>query len=684
MKRTAIISAFAFLLFASLAWGQPPRPFTFDDLISIQRVSDPQVSPDGRWVAYVVTVTDKTKNTRNSDIWLVPIEGGMPRQLTNSEKSDDTPRWSPDGEKIAFVSTRDGQSQIWMIDVEGGEAKKITALSTGASGVIWSPDGKYLAFVSDIYPDCRDDDCNRQRNEAREASPVKARVLDRLLYRHWNTWREGKRRHLFVVPATGGKPWDLTPGEDYDVPPFALGGPGEYAFSPDGQEVCFVRNTDKVEAISTNNDLWTVPTTGGPAKRITTNPAADNSPLYSPDGRYIAYRAQFRAGFESDRWRLMLYDRHRGQHINLTENFDRSPEGFVWSPDSKTIYFTAEDEGYSPVFAISVAGGPPKPIIDKSFQSDVQITPNGRTLVFARQSLERPVEIYRASVDGQNVVQLTHTNDALLDGIAMSRPEYAWYTGAAGAKIQTWILKPPGFEATKKYPMLLLVHGGPQSAWNDVFHYRWNAQVFAGAGYVVLMPNPRGSTGFGQKFIDEISGDWGGKVYEDLMKGVDYALTLGYVDKERLGAAGASYGGYMINWIEGHTDRFKAVVSHAGAFNLTSKYGATEELWFPEWEFKGTPWTNKALYEKWSPHNFVQNFKTPCLVTHGELDFRVPIGEGLQMFTALQRMNVPSKMLYFPDEGHWILKPQNSEFWYKSVLQWFDQWLKPAKAVGGK
>jgi dipeptidyl aminopeptidase/acylaminoacyl peptidase len=655
--------------------AQGARPITFDDLMGIKRLGDPQVSPDGRWIAYVVTVYDKAKNSSNSDLWILPVTGGEPRQLTASEKSDNTPRWSPDGRRLAFISTRDGSAQVWLINVDGGEARKVTKLSTEASGVLWSPDGKYLLFTSDVYPDCSDDECNKKRSEEREKSKVNAKIFDRLLFRHWKTWKDGKRSHLFVVPVDGGTARDVTPG-DYDTPPFSLGGPTDYAISPDGQEICFARNTDKEEAVSTNTDLFTVPITGGDARRITTNPGADASPQYSPDGRYIAYRAQVRAGYESDRWRLMLYERKTGKITNLTEPFDRWVDGFTWAPDAQKIYFTAVDMGNSDIFVVPTSGGSVKKIIERHTSSDVQVARDGKTLVFMQSRMTRPAELYRADADGRHVVPLSKMNDALVAGLDLPQPESVWYEGAAGARVQAWLLKPPEFRPGRKYPLLMLVHGGPQGAWEDNFGYRWNPQLFAAGGYVVLMPNPRGSTGFGQAFVDGINGDWGGKAYEDLMKGVDYAVRLDYVDADRAGAAGASYGGYMIDWIAGHTDRFKALVTHAGVFNLTSEYGTTEELWFPEWEFRGTPWTNKEMYEKWSPHNYVQNFKTPTLVTHGELDFRVPISEGLQMFTSLQRMKVPSKMLYFPDEGHWVLKPQNSELWYKTVLAWFATYLK--------
>ncbi|GBC83122.1 Dipeptidyl-peptidase 5 [bacterium HR10] len=680
--RQAVRTARIFPALVLLALLAPPlravpggRPFTFDDLMAIRRLGDPQISPDGRWIAFTVTTIDKAQNTRNTDIWLVPTSGGEPRQLTTHPAADLRPRWSPDGRKLAFISTRDGTSQIWVMDVTGGEPEQLTRFPTGASGVLWSPDGRHLAFTAEVYPDCPDEMCNRQREQERARSPVKARLYTRLLYRHWDTWKDGKRRHLFVIPAAGGTARDLTPG-DHDVPPFSLGGPDDYAFSPDGSELCFARKDSRDEAISTNSDLWIVPVRGGEPRRLTTNPAADNSPLYSPDGRYIAYRAQERPGFESDRWRLMLYDRQTGRTRSLTEALDHWVEELVWAPDSQRLYFTVAEGGAFPIYTVTLATGEIRKLVPTGANEGLQITPDGKTLIFLRHGFSQPAELYRVNVDGSQLAPLTRMNAERLAEIQWGEVRSIWYTGADGARVHGWIITPPGFDPAKKYPMIVLLHGGPQSVWADVFHYRWNAQLFAAAGYVIFMPNPRGSIGFGQKFIDEISGDWGGKVYEDVMRGVDHVIGLGSVDPNRIGAAGGSYGGYLVNWIAGQTDRFRALVSHAGVFNLISMYGSTEELWFPEWEFRGTPWTNKELYERWSPHNFAQNFKTPTLVIHGELDFRVPVSEGLQMFTALQRQNVPSKLLLFPDEGHWILKPQNSELWYRTVIEWFDTYLK--------
>ncbi len=503
-------------------------------------------------------------------------------------------------------------------------------------------------------------------------------------------------------------PRDLTPG-DYDAPVFSLGGQDDYAFSPDGQEICYTSNHDKNPAASTNNDLWIVPVSGGIAKNITAdNPASDSTPLYSPDGRYIAYRAQQRPGYESDRFRLMLYDRKTGEKKNLTEDIDRWIGSYVWEIDSQRIDFVAEKEGSAPVYSISVAGdllgvaG-----IVRGYNDDLAATPDGRHLLFGKMSLQAPTEIFQASTEkyvlvncassgGKNPLEncfqsprpFTHINDSLLSQVAMSPLEFFWFTGAHDDKVQGFLVKPPNFDASKKYPVKFLIHGGPQGAWGDDWSYRWNAELFAAptsghqihrrsSGYVVIMINFHGSTGYGQKFIDAINGDWGGAPFEDLMKGLDYAeKTYPFIDKNRECALGASYGGYMANWILGHTDRFKCIVSHDGMFNAESAWGTTEELWFNNWEFKGTPYDNRASYEKWSPHRYAKNFKTPTLVIHGQRDYRLDVSEGLQLFTTLQMEGVPSKMLYFPDEGHWVLKPQNSQLWYKTVNDWVDRWTK--------
>jgi dipeptidyl aminopeptidase/acylaminoacyl peptidase len=683
MKR--LLSSIAIIMLAltpvaAQRYQKPLKPFTIDELLQVRRVGEPQISPDGRWIAYTIADTDKAANRRTTQIYLISSQGGDPRQLTNEKQSSTSPRWSPDGKRLAFVSA----SQIWTIDIAqtGASApKQITTISTGADGPVWSSDGRYLAFTSDVFPDCRDDECNKKRDQEASESKVKAKVTDRLLYRHWTSWKEGRRTHVFVVASEGGQARDVTPG-DYDAPPFSLGGPPDYSFSPDSSEIAFARNTDKVEATSTNGDIFIAPVAGGEPRRITSgNPGNDLSPMYSPDGRFIAYRAQLKAGFESDRWRLMLYDRKTSQSRSVTDSLDSSVESFIFSRDGQKILFAASERGRQPIYEMGVSGGQIKKLISEGFNDDIQLSADGKTLVFTRNSLARPVEIFVATSAGGNVTQITRTNDVFINEYQLKPAEEVTWTGAGGASVHGFLTKPASFVATKRYPLIVLIHGGPQGAWNDAWSYRWNPQVFASAGYVVFMPNPRGSTGYGQKFTDEISGDWAGKVYTDLMNGVAQVASMPYIDKERIGAAGGSYGGYMVNWIEGHNDdprvKFKALVSHAGVYNLTSMYGATEELWFPEWEFKGTPWSNPEMYARWSPHMHVKNFKTPLLVVHGELDYRVPVTEGLQLFTALQRQGVESKLLYYPDEGHWILKPQNSELWYDTVLGWFNKHLNP-------
>ncbi len=685
-SRCAVLALIAFVLAGSgsaPAQAQVPAGprFTVEEMLKLRRVSDPQLSPDGRHVAYVVTDVSLEKNSRVNHLWLVPTAGGEPVPVVHAEKSDTSPRWSPDGKKLAFLSTRDGSSQVWVVPVSqgraAGEPTKITSLTTEASSFVWSPDGRWLAFASDVYPACAAIACNEQALKDFESRKSRARVFDRLLYRHWVSWKEGRFSHVFLVPSDGSAPpRDLTPGAA-DVPPFSLGGPDDYAFSPDSKELAFARKTDAVEAVSTNSDLFLLDLADPSAKprKITTNPASDGGPAYSPDGRYIAYRAQQRPGFEADRWQLMLYDRKTGEHKSATAAWDWSVDGYAWTPDSKALNITAEDSGEGAWFALELDGKAPMRMKLGGTVGDIRMTADGQTFIYTRHTLDRPTEIYRVSVKDGSGGPLTRSNPGLA-AFRLRPAESVWYEGAGGTKIQAWVVKPPDYVEGRKYPLLYLVHGGPQNSWHDGWTFRWNAEVFASAGYVVFMPNPRGSTGFGQQFTDDISGDWAGKVYEDLMKGADFAESLPYVEKDRTGAAGASYGGYMMDWFLGHTTRFRAIVTHAGVYNLTSMYGVTEELWFPEWDFKGTPWSNPELYAKLSPHTYAKNFKTPTLVTHGELDFRVPIGEGLQLFTALQRQNVPSKMVYFPDEGHWINKPANSALWYHEFIAWMDRWVK--------
>ncbi len=685
--------------------AQAKRPFTFEDMMQLKRIGEPVVSPDSKWVAFAAVDVNLEENTRKPHVWIIPVTGGEARRLMPDDTSrEDRLRFSPDGKRVLFESPRDGGSQIWVQDFDSssgtvtGQARKVTTISTEASGGTWSPDGSSILFLSSVWPDCKDDACNQQRDEAQAKSKVKAQVFTRLMFRHWTSYFDGKYSHLFLVSADGGVARDLTPGS-HDVPPFSLGGQDQYAFSPDGKEVAFTSNLDEFQATSTNSDIFLVPVADGMPKKITTNPGSDGTPMYSPDGKYIAYRSQLRGGYESDRFRLMLYERATGKITDVTPNFDRWIDSMAWSPDSKTIYFTAGNEGQSPIYAINVTATNPWPQeLVGGYNDSPTPTADGKMLLFDRMSVMSPNEIYSAPLmfpqcrmavpaNAYSIPDcllskaqpLTRLNEPILSQIQMQPLESFWFTGGLKEKVQGFVVKPPNFDPNKKYPVKFLIHGGPQGAWGDDWSYRWNPELFAANGYVVVMINFHGSTGYGQKFIDAINGNWGGPPYQDLMLGLDYAEQHYPIDKDRECALGASYGGYAINWIEGHTTRFKCLVSHDGMFNTESAYGTTEELWFNEWEFKGTPWTNRELYRKWSPALAAPNFKTPLLVVHGQLDYRLDVSEGFQLFTTLQRLKVPSKMLYFPDEGHWVLKPQNSRLWYQTVNDWVDQWTKAGK-----
>ncbi len=638
------------------------------------------MSPDGSRAIYTVAVPDLTGNRTARNVWIVSLKTGEARPLTATGRDSDA-RWAPDSARIALISQRESGAQIWTLDVDRpNDAKRLTGLSGGADNIVWSPDGRTIAFTSEVYPDCKDDACNAARDDERARNPSKARIYDGLLYRHWTSWSEGKRAHVFVVPAEGGLPRDLIPGADYDAPPREREGPHPVAFAPDGRTICFVAVTDRVEATSTNADLFEIDVNGGTPKRLTTGPGFDGAPAYSRDGKTLAYRSQLRAGYESDKWRLMVLDRASGRHTSLTDSFDRSVDTIEWAADGRSIYFNAEDRGEMPVFAITVGGarpGAPRALSPGKYDGEFHVAADA--LVVSRSSLSSPAELHRVEIATGASQPLTHHNGARLGALDLAAPESFEFAGALGTKVQGFLLRPPAFDAAKKYPVLMLLHGGPQTQWGDTWSYRWNAQTFAGRGYVVVMINRRGSTGAGQKFTDEITGDWGGKPYEDLMKGLDFVLrTYPFTDARNVSAAGASYGGYMIDWLASHSKgRFRALVSHAGVYNLASKYGATEELWFPEHDLGGTPWTKPGLFQELSPSSFASEFgiyKTPTLVICGEQDYRVPYTQSLEFFTALQRQGVPSKLIVFPDEGHWILKPQNALVWYREVLGWLGKY----------
>ena len=493
------------------------------------------------------------------------------------------------------------------------------------------------------------------------------------MYRHWNDWRGEKRSHLFVMDLNTKKTTDLTLNSVNDVPPIALGSSNDYNFSPDGTEVVYTMNEDKVLATSTNNDIFILSLDGqSKPQKISESKGNDNQPIYSPNGKYVAFRSMARAGFEADKQTLVLYNRTTKKLENISEQLDISFGQMIWANDSKSIFYTVANEIYNSIYNINIVTKENKLLLKEITASGLNLV--GNKLIFKVQKSTLPFEIFSANIDGTGLKQISSINASLLAQLEMNDVETFWSDGPENAKVQSIMVKPPFFDSSKKYPLLFLIHGGPQGHWTDDFHYRWNLQMFASKGYVVVAPNPRGSTGYGQAFTDGISQDWGGKVYEDLMNAYDYAINnYKFIDSKNTFAAGASYGGYMINWIEGHNTKFNALVSHDGVYNLESMYGTTEELWFPEWENGGTPWENRGLYKKWSPSEFVQDFRTPMLIVQGGMDFRVPEGQAFELFTALQKMGIESKFIYFPKETHFVLKPQNAKFWWKTIFDWYEK-----------
>jgi len=646
------------------------RALTFNDFIALDSVSDPQVSPDGEQVAFVVTDYSLKENRGNSDIWLVSVAGGQSMKLTQSSGGDNQPRWSSDSRRVFFVSDRDGTFQVYTIGVDGGEALKLSDVHGGVSNLIISSNDKWIAFSSEVEWPLAD-------TAKDESYPTEAKIWTDLFYRHWNEWRAGTRSHLFLMPINGGPVRDLTP-VDRDIPTLSLGGYKDITFSPDGQEIAFVMNPDSQPAVSTNNDVFLLSIQTGSTVNLTENNLAnDNNPLFSPDGTWIAYRAQMRAGFESDRYRLLLYNRTTEKRRDLVSDWTSSVGEVVWSPDSQSLFATVQEQTHNVIYRISIRDGKSEKILDQGHIQTLRPTPDGSTLIFTRESADQPDEIYAIDLRNRRQQQLSNINDERLSQLSMNALESFSFKGALQDTVEGLLLKPPFFDASRKYPLVYLIHGGPQGAWQDNFHPRWNYQMFAAPGYVVAMVNFHGSTGYGQDFTDSISQHWGDYPYEDIMKGLDHLVSnYSFIDASKVAAAGASYGGYMVNWIAGHTSRFTCLINHDGVFNLESMYGETEELWFPEWEFSGTPWDNRDLFLKWSPHRFAQHFKTPMLIIHGQLDYRVDISQSLEAFTALRRQDIKARFLYFPDEGHWVLKPRNRLLWWREVLAWLEHYLK--------
>jgi dipeptidyl aminopeptidase/acylaminoacyl peptidase len=657
------------------------RAISFEDMFKAGRLSSLAVSPDGQWIAFAVKIPMLEKNTFETDIYCTDIQGRKLKKLTDSQGNHYAPRFISKDE-ISFVSTRSGSPQLYRLSVSGsGPAEKMMKkdIPEGIGSYIWDRGKTRVAFQKDVYP-CKDtiqDSIDKDRKKQKSGLEVK--VLTSLMYRVWNEWRDGKRSHVFLYDFDQGSSSDLTPGH-FDTPPLDLGGHQDFVFSPDGQWFAYVKNTDKMVAISTNNDVFLKNLSTGKEQNLTVlNQGNDMNPVFSPSGKYLAYLSMARAGFEADKKDIILYHLARKTRTNLTENFKFDVNEIVFSPNEKYFYFNVTESVYHPIYRLSLKTGKIRKLLHRVYASDLHISPDNRSLIFLNQRVSLPKEVFRYDIRSQKLIQVTRFNRDVFADVAMNEIELFKFRGARDKEVEGILLKPPFFDPQKKYPMVFLIHGGPQGAWGDDFHFRWNLSLFASSGYVVVAINFHGSRGYGQPFTDAVSRDWGGAPFIDLVKGQEYAVeNFDFIDGNKIVAAGASYGGYMISWIAGHHEKFKysfqCLVSHDGIFDSRSMYYSTEELWFEEWEHGGTPW-NSDLFEKFNPARFVEKFKIPVLIIHGEKDFRVPVSQGLMFFTALQRRGVKSKMLYFPDEDHFVRKPKNARFWWKSVLGWFEEHL---------
>lgn len=672
------------LMVASLVGADPAQtsthPFSVHDMLAMERLSDPRVSPDGGRVVFVLRTTDLKANAGKTDLWLVRTDGSGLRRLTSHPANDHDPRWMPDGKTIFFLSSRSGSSQVWRIRVDGGEAEQVTDLPLDVGTLNFSPDGSQMAISLEVFPDANSPAATKKRLDEEAQRKSTGRIYDRGFARHWDAWSDGRRSHLFVLPSSGkGKPVDVMGKMEADCPSKPFGGPEEFTFTPDGQELVFTaRDVGPKEPWSTDFNLYRVPADASsePEHLTEGNPAWDTHPTFSPDGKTLAYLAMTRPGYESDRFRIVLRRWPNGPERVLTEEWDRSPSEICWSSDGRELFAAAHHVGQTSLFAIDELTGNVRVVLrEGTVKSPVA---SGPGIVYSLDHLQSPAELYWVRPDGSDRRQLTRINAEKIAAARMGSVDQFSFKGYNDERVYAYVVRPADFDPQRKYPVAFLIHGGPQGSFGNNFHYRWNPQAFAGAGYAVVMVDFHGSVGYGQAFTDSIRDDWGGKPLEDLKKGLEAALRrYAWMDGNRVGALGASYGGYMINWIAGNwPDRFRCLVNHDGNLDERAAYFNTDELWFPEWDHAGTPWTNPEGYEKQNPVNFVRNWKTPMLVIHGGRDYRVVDSQGVATFNTLQRLGIPSRLLYFPDENHWVQKPQNSILWHETVIGWLDRWLK--------
>jgi len=656
---------------------------TVQDVLDLRTPGGLALSPDGRYLAYVLGLRSLEDNENSSEIRILDLETGAAVPFVGAGGAhEDAAAWSPDGEVLAFTSDKSGTGQIWAAEPGAdNEARQVTDVATAAAAPRWLPDGRGLVFTSRVFSECSGDAaCNAARLKTDKDNPVKAKAFETLMYRHWDHWRDGRISHLHSISLDGNAVRDLMPGDAWGVT-------GEWDLSSDGAAAVFTTKDPEDEAVHTNNDIHRVDVreparaeaAGGIISLTAANPAYDAHPALSPDGERLLHLAHKRPGFESDRtWLTVRSARDPSAAPRIVaKDVDRWIRELGWFPSGEKIWFTAMEKGRVVLYTADpdAEDGASRLVTGDAAVSHVTVSSDGGRFYFVRQTLSQPPEIWTVGADGEDLERLTFHNKPVEDRVDFADVEDVWWEGADGDRIHGLVLFPPGTSRDKRNKFLLLIHGGPQGMWTDSFHPRWNAQLFAAPGYVTLLPNPRGSSGYGQEFIDGISRDWGGRCYEDLMKGVDHLIDKGWVDEDRMAAGGGSFGGYMANWILGKNNRFKCLFSHAGVYDLVSMYGSTEELWFPDWEYGGPPWDAPEDYERFSPSRLVKKFATPMLVIHGAGDFRVPVNQAMQLFTALQRRGVPSRFLYFPDETHFVRRPKNTKLWFDEIHAWLDTWL---------
>ncbi len=692
MKSLIVAGAIALASSTVLA---APHPFDVHDLVMMERVSDPQISPDGKWLAYQVRETDYAANKGKNGIWVLDLKNSnaKPLRLSDVSASATSPRWSPDGVSVYFQTKGGDAMQVWSRGADGkSAARQVTSFALDVNNYKLSPDGKQILLSVDTFADCAKEAdafaCTKKRLDDKTADKASGTVYDKLFIRHWDSWADGRRSQLYIAAiGADGKiaaaPKLLSQGIDGDIPSKPFGDDSDYAFSPDGKTVYFdVRIAGKTEPWSTNFDIYSVPVDGSAAPKNLTaaNTAWDAYPLPAADGKTLYYLAMKRPTFEADRFGIMALDLASGQTHEIDPQWDRSPGGLQLSKDGKSLYATADDNGDHALFAIDIKSGKATKLSGAGQIEGYSAV--GNEIVLAHSTLKAPADLFRLSTKGGALAPITHLNAARLADAQMGDYEFYTFPGAHGETVQGYVVKPAGFEKGKKYPVAFIIHGGPQGAMTNEFHYRWNPQTYAGQGFAVVTVNFHGSTGYGQAFTDAISGDWGGGPLEDLQKGWAAALQkYSFLDGDRACALGASYGGYMIYWIAGNWPQpWKCLVDHDGVFDARMMAYSTEELWFDEWEHHGTQWEKPEAYEKFNPVNHVAQWKVPMLVVHSEKDFRIPVEQGIAAFTALQRRGIPSELLTFPDENHWVLKPQNSVLWHDTVNAWLKQWTQPSPA----